>query len=172
MKTFYTLVAAVLLSTSSAFAGLRDLPRVPFGTNPPFALRRSVTVTNIVTITNIVTVTNAVTNFAPSSLVGLDIGVFVSDGASPFLECGAYHFMALNTTSYILVTTCGNSLSSGTYNYQKKSAVSGVINFTDSITGAGGTQTINFRNPLCGSYSITNATQTGFQVGNFLILNQ
>ena len=107
---------------------------------------------------------------APVSIAGLNIIVTVTSGAAPFATNGYFQlFPALAGTVYTLVGRTGVADSSGTFSYNQNSAMTGIISFTDSISGAGFSSQLSFASETTGTVFLRQSVGGGYQTGTFKI---
>ena len=110
---------------------------------------------------------------APLSATNLQVAMIPTAGVAPFYGCNAYYFItAPKTNTFQIKSTCGYLVSTGKYTYFRTSTNQAYLTFTDSVVGAGNTQTIFFRNNLCGTYAITNSVNHAWQRGKFMFMNR
>jgi hypothetical protein len=103
---------------------------------------------------------------APSSLAGRNLNFSVVNGASPFLTSGSYTITIANSGNTYTVST-GQS---GTYSYSTLNRSTGMVQLNDSVTGV----TIayfGFSSATGGGFAIKASSGTGYQVGNFVLLD-
>ena len=103
---------------------------------------------------------------APSSLAGRTFNCSVVNGTSPFLTSGSYTITIANSGNTYTVST-GQS---GTYSYSTLNRSTGVVQLNDSVTGVT-TAYFGFSSATGGGFAIKASSGTGYQVGNFVLLD-
>ncbi|MCU0782723.1 MAG: hypothetical protein MUF81_01475 [Verrucomicrobia bacterium] len=107
---------------------------------------------------------------APVSVAGLNIIVTVTSGAAPFATNGYFQFLpSLSGTVYTLIGRIGVADSSGTFYYNQNSTMTGIISFTDSISGAGFSSQLSFDSETTGTVFLRQTVGSGYQTGTFVI---
>ena len=101
---------------------------------------------------------------APNSLVGRSFNCSIVTGASPFYSSGSYTISFASSGN----TYTASTGQSGTYSYSTLNRSTGMLQLNDSVTGAT-TAYFGFSSGTGGGFAIKNAT--GFQVGNFVLLD-
>ena len=105
---------------------------------------------------------------SPVSIAGLNIIVTVTSGAHPFATNGNFQFLpALSGNTYTIVGRSGVADSIGTCSYSQNSAMTGIISFTDSITGAGFSSQLSFDSETTGTMFLRQSVGSGYQTGTF-----
>ena len=103
---------------------------------------------------------------APSSMAGLTVNCSVVNGASPFYTSGSYTItIAALGNTYILSTG-----QQGTYSYSTLNRSTGKLQLNDSLAGVS-TAYFGFSSTTGGGYAIKAVSGTGYQVGNFVLLD-
>ncbi len=103
---------------------------------------------------------------APSSVVGNTIGISITSGTYPFASYGYCLLLpASSGNGYQTIGIYNVADSSGTYSYSSAGAIAS-IDMDDSIGGAI-VGSLDFTTPSYGSYTVTNATYSAYQNGNF-----
>jgi hypothetical protein len=103
---------------------------------------------------------------APSSLAGRTFNCSVVNGASPLLTSGSYTITIANSGNTYTVST-GQS---GTYSYSTLNRSTGIVQLNDSVTGVT-TAYFGFSSATGGGFAIKASSGTGYQVGNFVLLD-
>jgi len=101
---------------------------------------------------------------APNSLVGRSFNCSIVSGASPFYSSGSYTISFASSGN----TYTASTGQSGTYSYSTLNRSTGMLQMNDSVTGTT-TAYFGFSSGTGGGFAIKNAT--GFQVGNFVLLD-
>lgn len=105
---------------------------------------------------------------SPISMAGLNIIVTVTSGAQPFATNGYFQFLpALSGIAYTLIGRSGVADSSGTCSYIQNSPMTGIISFTDSISGAGFSSQLSFDSETTGTVFLRQTVGSGYQTGTF-----
>ena len=107
---------------------------------------------------------------SPISLAGLDVIVTITSGAAPFASNGNYEFRAsLSGNTYTIIGFSGVANSSGSFSYAQTSTMTGIISFSDSITGAGFSSQLSFDSETTGTLFLRQTSKSGYQTGTFTI---
>jgi len=107
---------------------------------------------------------------SPVFIGGLNIIVTVTSGAQPFATGGNFQFLpALSGDAYTIVGRSGVANSAGTLSYTQNSPMTGIISFTDSVTGSGFSSQLSFDSETSGTAFLRQSSGGGYQTGIFTI---
>jgi hypothetical protein len=110
---------------------------------------------------------------APADIAGQSITVTITSGGGVFAGAGSYRFQpAASGNTYNVVGLSLVPNSTGTYAYTKNSTYTGLIAFTDSITGTGQSAQMSFDTASSGTVLLLSAGLTGYQTGTFAVSSQ
>jgi hypothetical protein len=107
---------------------------------------------------------------SPVSIAGFNIFVTVTSGAPPFATNGYFQFIpAISDDAYTIIGRSGVADSSGNCSYTQNSTMTGIISFTDSITGSGFSSQLSFESETSGTMFLRQLVGSGYQTGTFII---
>ncbi|MEO5802808.1 MAG: hypothetical protein ABIR24_04705 [Verrucomicrobiota bacterium] len=107
---------------------------------------------------------------SPVFIGGFNIIVTVTSGAQPFATNGSYQFLPeLSGNAYTIVGRSGVADSLGSCSYIRNSPMTGMISFTDSVTGSGLSSELSFDSETSGTAFLRQSTGSGYQTGTFTI---